>query len=60
MFLKCVKVCVSWNKRNNRNNIHGATIKIRLTLLLLFLMTVKMTIKMETVMTVACVEHITG
>jgi hypothetical protein len=40
--------------------MHGATIKIRLTLLLLLLMTVKMTIKMETVMTVACVEHITG
>ena len=27
MLLKCVKVCMSWNKRNNRNNMHGATIK---------------------------------
>ena len=25
---KCVKVCMSWNKRNNRNNMHGSTIKI--------------------------------
>jgi hypothetical protein len=40
--------------------MHGATIKMRLTLLLMLLMTVKMTIKMETVMAVACVEHITG
>ena len=30
MFLKCVKVCMSWNKINNRNNMHGATIKIGL------------------------------
>ena len=29
VFLKCVKVCMGWNKRNNRNNMHGATIKIR-------------------------------
>jgi hypothetical protein len=28
MFLKCVKVCMSWNKRNNRKKMHGATIKI--------------------------------
>jgi hypothetical protein len=21
-------VCMSWNKRNNRNNMHGATVKI--------------------------------
>ena len=26
-FLECVKVCVSWNKKNNRNNMHGTTIK---------------------------------
>jgi hypothetical protein len=46
---------VSWNKRNNGNNMHGATIKMRLTLLLMLLMKVKMTIKMELVMAVACV-----
>jgi len=28
VFLKCVKVCIGWNKRNNRNNTHGATIQI--------------------------------
>jgi hypothetical protein len=27
VFLKCEKVCMSWNKRNNRNNMYGATIK---------------------------------
>jgi len=27
-FLKCVKVCVCWNERNNRNDMHGATINI--------------------------------
>jgi len=27
VFLKCVKVCMSWNKRNIRNNMHGTTIK---------------------------------
>jgi hypothetical protein len=27
VFLKCVKVCMNCNKRNNRNNMHGATIK---------------------------------
>jgi len=26
VFLKCVKVCMSWNKGNNHNNKHGATI----------------------------------
>jgi hypothetical protein len=29
--LKCVKVCMSWNKRNNHNDMHGATIKTRAT-----------------------------
>jgi len=29
VFLKCVKVYMSWNKRNNCNNMHGATIKIQ-------------------------------
>jgi hypothetical protein len=24
VFLKCVKVCMGWNKRNNHNNTHGA------------------------------------
>jgi hypothetical protein len=28
VFLKCVKLCIRWNKRNNPNNMHGATIKI--------------------------------
>jgi hypothetical protein len=28
MFLKFVKVCMNWNKRNNCNNKHGATIII--------------------------------
>jgi len=28
MFLKCGKAFMGWNKRNNCNNMHGATIKI--------------------------------
>jgi hypothetical protein len=27
VFLNCVKLCISWSKRNNPNNMHGATIK---------------------------------